>query len=436
MANPVNEGVYEIKTRIKKSICACLIIVISSLPGLISFDANAEALRNQPPGSYGWVRAGGKIADIDDASAVAINPANLIDIEKSTVLIAPAFDYISADIKTNSGMKTSAKDSLYVLPGIFVSSPFSGNTNLAWGFGVSIPYGQAVEYDEDFVFRFQTPHFSELAVINVSPALSYRVNKNISIGATLNLSWSQLELRQAYPWALITANPLSSDGLARFKGDGTGIGIDLGLTWQLTDKQRLALTYKSSSKIDYDGDFRISNAPIEASALGITDRSNFKTSINYPSIFTLGYGIDVNEKLNIGIDVEYVEWSNIKRFDLDIGNNAALFPSTVIPGDWEDTYTFGFGFDYKLNDNQFIRGGFWHLQNPIPARTQQPNLPESDENVYTIGYGMQTGRHKIEASYGYVDYKTRIINNNLNPAFNGHYDKEAQIIAISWQYDF
>jgi long-chain fatty acid transport protein len=421
-----------VKTILKHELVFSVMLALLIHSTLVS----AEALRNQPPGSYGWVRAGGKIAHIDDASAVAINPANLSDIKKSTLVFAPALDYVTADIKIPSGAKVSTKNNLHLIPSFFASSPSKRQPALTWGFGISVPYGQAIEYDENFPFRYLSPHFSELAVVNFTPALAYRINDQLSVGGSLNLGWSQLELRQAFPWNLATGIPEATDGDMRFKGDGTGISIDFGVTWQATDRQRLAATYKSSMRINYDGDFKISNVPSPAaSALGVTPTSRFQTTIDYPSIVTLGYGIEINDRLKIGVDVERVEWSTINEFNLDVANNAVLFPSTIIPADWHDTTTYGFGLDYMLTGGRFIRAGFWHLQNPIPAINQQPNLPESDQNVYTIGYGFNHNNHRIEFSYGFVDYESRTISNNVNPAFNGVYDKEAHIFALTWRYN-
>jgi long-chain fatty acid transport protein len=395
----------------------------------------AEALRNQPPGSYGWARAGGKIAHIDDASAVAINPANLTDVPESTLLFAPAFDYVKADITPSLGESASTKNNLHFLPAFFMSSSSSRNPDLTWGFGVSIPFGQATEFDEDYVFRYQAPHFTELVVVNFTPAVAYRVNDVVSIGAALNLSYSQLKLKQAFPWAAALGAPGLSDGDMRFNADGVGAGIDLGLTWDLNARNRLAFTFKSAIDIDYSGSFRISNLPAPAAAaLGVTSKSDFDTNIKYPSIFTIGWGHEVNDRFKFGIDVEWVEWSNVKSLNLDIENNSVLFPSTEIPADWKDTMTVGFGFDYRLDHNSYIRGGFWFLENPIPSKTQQPYLPESDQKAYTIAYGFDRGPHRVEVSYGYVDYDERSVSDNLNPAFNGDYDKEAQIIALSWRY--
>jgi hypothetical protein len=47
---------------------------------LLASSASAEGFRNPPAGAFNLGRAGGRIAQIDDSSAVAQNPANLMDL--------------------------------------------------------------------------------------------------------------------------------------------------------------------------------------------------------------------------------------------------------------------------------------------------------------------------------------------------------------------
>ena len=50
-------------------------------------------------------------------------------------------------------------------------------------------------------------------------------------------------------------------------------------------------------------------------------------------------------------------------------------PSTVIPGDWNDSPTFRLGFQYDVLDYLNVRAGAaWDLS-PIPDSTVSPSLP-------------------------------------------------------------
>src|SRR5688500_17096079 len=66
---------------------------LASALGLIvtlwSLAAYSEGFRNPPPGAFNLGRAGGRIAHIDDSSAVHHNPANLVDIATSELNLSP-----------------------------------------------------------------------------------------------------------------------------------------------------------------------------------------------------------------------------------------------------------------------------------------------------------------------------------------------------------
>ena len=57
---------------------------VASVCALMSLTTHltAEGFRNSPPGAFSLGRAGGRIAQIDDSSAVQQNPANLIDLSQ------------------------------------------------------------------------------------------------------------------------------------------------------------------------------------------------------------------------------------------------------------------------------------------------------------------------------------------------------------------
>jgi len=407
------------------SLCAALIGGLLGGP-----NASAEALRNAPPGAFGWGQPGGKIAYVDDASAVFINPANIADLQTPQVLFAPSVVYLDANFEAPDGRRASSKSPWKLVPAFFATSPI-GDTGLVAGLGVTAPYGQSVIFDQDFTFKYLAPHFSELLVLDISPTLAFKVNDQLSVGVGADLIWSQMEFRQSYPWALLTGGP-APDGNMSFNGDDWATGWNAGLTWKMSERYRLAATYRSAFRARYAGDFKIDNMPAIAAAIGATPTSAFSSSIKFPSIFTIGLGIQVTDTFRVGLDVESVKWSNMQALDLNIGNNSALLPSTTLPAGWVDTHTYGIGWNWRFRPEWTLRGGWWYLENPIPTQTQQPNLSESDQHAITLGIGYRHGRQALDFSYGYVLYKDRNVTDNLVPEFNGSYDKNVHIVSLSW----
>ena len=148
----------------------------------------AEGLRNPPPGAFALSRLGGKLAHVDDATAVFVNPANLLDLESNSILIAPALIHIDRDVDADWGGSAGTIDNLKLLGGLFAAFPGTSD-KWAWGIGISAPYGQSVVYEEDFAFKYLTPHFTELMLVSVSPTIAYRITDSFSIGVGLDLMW-------------------------------------------------------------------------------------------------------------------------------------------------------------------------------------------------------------------------------------------------------
>jgi len=108
----------------------------------------SEGFRNPPPGTFDLGRACGRIAQVDDSSAVQHNPANLVDLSEAQLQFTPSVVYIAADYKSTSGQTGSTRDPWKFLPNLFGSLPlFDGNFSL--GLGVTVPYGLGSEWDSN-----------------------------------------------------------------------------------------------------------------------------------------------------------------------------------------------------------------------------------------------------------------------------------------------
>jgi long-chain fatty acid transport protein len=159
-----------------------LAVLLMLFPLLVA----AEGLRNPPPGAFALSRLGGKLAHVDDATAVFVNPANLLDLDSTSIVIAPALIDIDRDVDADWGGSAGTIENLKVLGGLFAAFP-GASDKFAWGIGISAPYGQSVVYEKDFAFKYLTPHFTELMLVSVSPTIAYRVSESFSIGVGLDL---------------------------------------------------------------------------------------------------------------------------------------------------------------------------------------------------------------------------------------------------------
>ncbi|HMP81503.1 MAG TPA: outer membrane protein transport protein, partial [Verrucomicrobiota bacterium] len=323
---------------------------------------------------------------------------------------------------------------------------------MAVGHGVTTPYGIGSEWDKDSaafapatattppgVLRYTSTYYAELQTININPTVAFRLADRITVGAGLDAMWSQVTLKQFYPWAIFPGSTgFEPDGNMKGEGDGWGWGGNVGITFQITDRQRLAVTYRSQMDVDYSGDFDISNITPTAASFGATSSSDFDTKIKFPNILAVGYGVQVTDKVRLEANVEWIQFSRFKTLNIDAGNNNVLLPpsSQSVAQDWKDTYTVGIGGDWRFADRWVLRSGFQYYDSPVPDSTFSPTVPDANQYVFTIGLGFKGKHNSFEFAYGLDFYDQRKIENDQQPAFNGKYDITVHLFSVAYRYEF
>ena len=385
----------------------------------VIFAANlqGEGFRNPPSGTFDLGRAGGRIAQVDDSSAVQQNPANLVGLTNTDIQFTPSVVYIGVNYQS----PTHSANTVYpwkVVPNFFVSAPLK-NDKLAFGFGVTVPYGLSMAWNrgssaitDPTSWQLAAPYFAELKTINANPTISMRLCDQVTIGAGFDAMWSELKFNQFVAPGLAAAA----------SGYGIGLGGNAGITWQITDRQRLAVTYRSPVSVDYSGHY---NVPSVASG-------KFSSEINFPTIFSVGYGLQVSDAVRLESDVEWVEFSRFKNLPANLDG----FASINTPENWKDTFTIGIGGDWKFATNWVARAGYQFYQSPVPDSTFSPMIPDANQNVFTVGLGYKYGHHSFEAAYGLDFYNNRNIATDQNAVFNGKYTFTVHLFSLAYHYSF
>jgi len=405
--------------------------------------ASAEGFRNPPEGGATLGRAGVNIAQDDDASTVARNPANLVLLPAAQV--QAGMDVIHSKVKFTSalsGQTDQTEDPWKLLPYAFAAMPLS--PNLALGLGLDVPFGQSTVWSKEGQFRYTAPTFAELRVLNVNPALSARIGDHLCVGVGADIYVSDIELRQYVPWAQL-AGPGAPDGLEKITGSGTGLGGNAAVTWLVTEDQRLALTYRSPVKVDYDGHFQVDNIPALMRQL-VLPRADFSTAITFPATVGLGYSCQPTAQLKVEADVEWIQFSRYGALTLDAGSdNPLLHPAgdptpplapATVPQDWKDALTAGLSAEYQLCPDWALRAGYQFIQSPVPAATLAPTLPDDDRSLVSVGLGYKHGAHAVDLACLYSFFHHRTTTTQSVPPFNGTYDINSQILAASYTFSF
>ena len=130
--------------------------------------------------------------------------------------------------------------------------------------------------------------------------------------------------------------------------------------------------------------------------------SDMKVRIKTPDTITLSATWEATDALRLSGTARWSKWSNFKSLSLDnsgFGSAPAIdqiaATHSTITNNWDDTWFFSVGADYKLNGQWTVRGGVAYDQGPVENQYRMAVIPDTDRVWFSGG-----------ASYKYTDNLT------------------------------
>ncbi|MDI1312366.1 outer membrane protein transport protein [Prosthecobacter sp.] len=402
--------------------------------GLVSAAVQAsETFSVVPDSAQGLGIVGGRYANLSDASAVRVAPANILKIEKSELLINTALWH--GDIYfTQNGGQGVPMNRPWVFPAsmYFVQPVIPGR--LAFGLGVSTPYGMAASYPKGMggALRYALPYEATLMTVDITPAVAVKITDDLSFAVGLDILYADLSLKQFYSWNNII--PGSPEGDIKINGQGWGMGAYAGINWTFAKRHRFAVIGRLPVKVNLNGDFKASNIP-PALAGTFSQSSSFQSDITFPGSISVGYGFDVTDRFTVGFDFKWAQNSSHDDLPILIGNNQPLLGgSTGTVFGWRNSIDLGTGMSYQLNENWALRAGYLFSENSQPQNSYTPLVPGNDRHVFSLGVGWRGKTRGVDLTYAYVYYPTRVISGAAStPAnqYDGNYNHQWHVLSLS-----
>jgi len=376
-------------------------------------------------------------AQVDRPSAVFYNPAAMSRLKGTSIstggaIIIPRTTYRNPI----TGHETEMKHHTYFVPNFYVTHKMSDEFTA--GFGFFCPFGISTDWPDNWEGRFIST-FTEIKTYFLNPAISWQVHPRLSLAVGFDYVFSEVEMKRAINLSKEVGIPGLPEGRTKIEGDGEGQGFNLGLLYHVTKDIDFGMSYRSRIDIDYDGDAWFN---IPATGIGIIDASlanifqNGDVSIDnidLPSILVVGLSTTMLKNWTFEFDFYWINWSTFNKISADFENPNT--PDTIILRDWYDSLFYALGAKYQLNKSIVLRGGYMFRNTPIPSRTLDPILPDSDSHLVNFGVGYQNKGLSIDLGYKAVFYNDRTTQTNIQ-GFNGTYESFASLIAINLQYVF
>ena len=416
-----------------------VVVLVLLVPSLVC--GAGFHIREQGAKAMGMANA--FVAQADDPSAVFYNPAGIAFQSGTqvslgvTVINVPETEFkgtTALGTTVVNDVDTKARSDIFFPPN-FYATYSEKDSPWAFGIGVGSLYPLAKRWDNTSPFRDE---IREIAIkpINVNPTVAYRIDKlNLSIGAGVDYTYAQVWLeKDAY---LYNYGQIAS---SEIEGDGDGWGYNFGLLWKPVASVSVAVAYRSEIELDIDGDVDFYVTPTGQSVLSgghpefipSTDSADASTEITLPDTWSFAIAWQPIEKLTVEVDADRFGWSSYDSLDI-IFSDDSMFPDSLNRKDWNDVWAYRIGAQYALTDNLDLRLGYARDNTPVPSDTMGPELPDSDRNNYTFGFGYHTERAVIDFAYMWVDFDERKVDNDIQ---TGTYESAAHLFAANLTYFF
>ncbi|WP_341503591.1 outer membrane protein transport protein [Gallaecimonas sp. GXIMD4217] len=489
---------------------------------LLSTTAQAAGYKifEQSTSSMGSAYAG-RGALVEDATVVYSNPAAMSRLGGSELV--GGLSLVSAEVAFDNASATDARglqvqgksadtlEALAAIPHFYYHRPLS--ERIHFGLALVVPYGVESDYDDDFVGRYFADE-SRFEILSLQPTLSYALDQAWSVGLGINLNHAEGKLSKFKDHGGLCQLPdqyvnqlygmisggaftqVAQDGYCRshysVEGDDFGVGMNVGIHYQPSDKLQLGLAWHSQVHYRLKGDSEITHTPIsgefvpegapfwvaptipgvvDGQKLPAVDLATNKLAINDRLVEASQLSLTTPQSLMLSgayqqgdwtwlATANWTDWSQFQSIRVE--SRAGFGPISVstsqaqnlneagligyIPEHWQDAWAYAVGLHYRLDEAMKLRLGYALDESPIPDSHRTARIPSSDRQWFTLGLGWQLApQWQLDLAYGYMFMDdVRVEEREFNAqdqalyqsGYQADYEIDAHVLSAQLAYRF
>ena len=298
----------------------------------------------------------GYSARAQDASTVFTNPAGMTRLAGDQLTLGAQM--LHADLGFSPGQGTSPTlgsnnggNPVGWFPGggMFYSQTVSPEIKI--GLAITGNFGSAVKYDAGWVGRYRAQEGTLLGV-SILPTAAWRVNENLSLGASLNAMYGKFENKVA------VNNIIGLDGSLSLDDNTWGFGANVGLLYEMGPGTRFGITYNSPVNLNFRATTQWDGLAPGIRALlasrGLLD-ANVDLGVTVPQGVNASFYHEMDPRWALLGSVGWQQWSRFGRVDVGVDSNNPIGLTTSL--NFKDTWHVAGGAQYKLSDAWRLNGG-------------------------------------------------------------------------------
>ncbi len=369
--------------------------------------------------------AGAYVSHTTAADAAYFNPANMAFLPDGRSLeLNLMYIHLTPIRNETDGHETKREN--FLPPQLHVVSRRLGSEgNWRLGFSITEPGGLAKRWN-DAPETWRAKKF-ELRVIEINPSVSYRVSDKFALGAGVRYIYTDGKIEtEAVP------SPVNRPAMD-LEGDGNRFGYKALPEWGM------AVTYRSKVDLKESGRAKFYGGPYTGTAIeGYPIPA--EVSVPLPATLSLATDYTFNDgKTTVELEYERVYWSKYKNLTI-----SSSLIGTILNAEknWKDSNTYRVGLTHHYNRDLTLMFGYAYDESPIPDATVGYELPDSDANIFSLGFRYKVS-DSVEVGMAYLFDKkdsrtvTNPPNDNIAPYPEVKFtNAAAHLVAIGLGYKY
>ncbi|MGM0599812.1 MAG: OmpP1/FadL family transporter [Candidatus Rifleibacteriota bacterium] len=387
-------------------------VLISAAFVILSFDcAFASGFQIYQSGGADAMALGAATVGRDDlVSSAWYNPAAVMDFKKPHYSAGVSLVKVNWDYEPGNGIdKLQTKKGIQFVPSSHLIYPVNEKFTAAFSFYV--PFGLAVEWHDEDIKRLADsglfnnpasppgtilskglPAQTKLQAPYFNSTIATRLNDKLSVAGGLSVIKANFKMRILSRGTALPSTPLW-DTFMKYQADGWGLGYVLAAHYKQSDSLKFGLRYLSHADVDLKG--TVEDHPKVAIA-------RVKGTLKLPSTLTIGFVKNFSDRWQVSCDIMRNDWSRYDELRIEPRDQGATQGGLLAPKNWEDSYSYRFGAEYKYSEKWSLRGGYVLDKSPLPTETRGLELAASDGHIFSIGASRKVRDYSFDIGYSYM----------------------------------
>lgn len=351
-------------------------------------------------------------AVVNDATATYYNPAALTLLENTQIIAlatrAQLHTQFTGEVtQPMSGFSqtgTNSSHTNYFLPSGYLGAPISNK----FFFGLAVIANNFNrDVDQNSILRYVMSD-NNIRDIDFVPALAFKLNNYLSLGASLNFSQAD------FLFTPISGSPRLdiSNIQSHNEANATAWGSDFGILLKPSSFTQIGFNYRTSMTYHFNGRSQLESNPTITS-------NNFSFDYWTPATYVLSVNQFLSRSLRMIGTVRWIKWDiydkiNAKGVVAQIGPHPVILSNATIPLYFHNAWVYTLGSYYRLSPKWIIRTAANYIQSPGNPNYQ---VTEGDNIILGTSIGYKFSKMiSVDVGYAHAFIQNQTINiqNSVN----------------------